>query len=113
MEAQTTPMPALTRAWAEYSRESANVVRQGPSVASYLAIGRSWHKWGSYEEAIASFNAALEIAPLDKDVWLNIGKTVARRRAGGVAHLAGRRAALASSTARTNFTPSNASTHCL
>ena len=69
------------RAWAEYSRESANLVRQGPNVASYLAIGKAWHKWGSYEEAIASFNAALEIAPLDKDIWLNIAKTVARRRA--------------------------------
>jgi tetratricopeptide (TPR) repeat protein len=80
--AARSPEDAGLRAWAEYSRESANLVRQGPNVASYLAIGKSWHKWGSYEQAIASFNAALEIAPLDKDVWLDIAKTVARRRAG-------------------------------
>ncbi|MCJ7485327.1 MAG: tetratricopeptide repeat protein [Candidatus Aminicenantes bacterium] len=68
--------------WLDYSRESEILARQGPNVSSYLTIGKARYSRGSYDDAIADFNSALEIAPLDKDIWLNIAKTVARRRAG-------------------------------
>ena len=67
--------------WLDYSRESEILARQGPNVSSYLTIGKARYGRGSYDDAIVDFNAALEIAPQDPEIWANIAKAVTRRRA--------------------------------
>ena len=55
--------------------------RQGPNVGAYMAVGEIKYKSGSYDDAIAEFNKALELAPRDPEVWKRIGQTAVRRRA--------------------------------
>ncbi len=47
-----------------------------------MAVGEIKYKSGSYDDAIAEFNKALELAPNDPSIWKRIGQTAVRRKAG-------------------------------
>jgi CHAT domain-containing protein/Flp pilus assembly protein TadD len=67
--------------WLDFVRQNEILAKQGPNVGAYMAVGEIKYKSGSYDDAIAEFNEALELAPRDPAIWKRIGQTALRRRA--------------------------------
>lgn len=67
--------------WLDFVKQSEILVKQGPSVGAYLAIGDIRYRGGRYDDAIGDFNEALAIAPRDPAIWDRLRRTAIRRRA--------------------------------
>jgi tetratricopeptide (TPR) repeat protein len=70
------------RRWLDFVLQNEILAKQGPNVGAYMAVGEIKYKSGSYDDAIAEFNKALELAPRDASIWKRIGQTAIRRKAG-------------------------------
>jgi tetratricopeptide (TPR) repeat protein len=75
------PNDAGVGQWLDFVKQNEIVAKQGPNVASFLAIGDIKYRSGKYDEAIVEFNRALDLAPRDPEIWKRIGHTALRRRA--------------------------------
>lgn len=79
--ADRLPEDPYLQLWLALSKESEILGQREADVSSYLARGNIRYRYGSYDYAIADFNAALEIAPQDREVWASVFKTCLRLRA--------------------------------
>ena len=67
--------------WLDFVLQNEILAKQGPNVGAYMAVGEIKYRSGNYDDAVAEFNMALELAPRDPAIWKRIGQTALRRRA--------------------------------